>query len=158
MAATAPQWSGRQGPLVKEELREFLHMAWVARLATLREDGAPYCTPVWYEYDGTAFYIVARERSAYVRHIRMDPRVCLSIARDDPPYARVQVEGEAEIVEGPAVEGRWVEIARRMIPKYYREAGPEYLTRTLGRPRVLIRIAPKKITSWGGGDWHPRYL
>ena len=82
--------------------------------------GAPYVVPLWYEYDPDerCLYIVARERSAYVEHIKHEPRVAVSIADDSAGNRRVQIEGRAEIVEGPTTEGQWVSMGRRMAARY----------------------------------------
>ena len=85
-----------------DEVREFLAHPWTCRLATVQPNGAPYVVPLWYEYDHDegCLYIVARERSAYVEHIKHEPRVAVSIADDSAGNRRVQFEGHAEIVEG----------------------------------------------------------
>ena len=49
---------------------------------TLTEDGYPYVTPLWYEYDGSGYILIGRERADWIGHIRRDPRVGLCI--DDP--------------------------------------------------------------------------
>ncbi|MAG37186.1 MAG: hypothetical protein CL878_13210, partial [Dehalococcoidia bacterium] len=85
------------------------------------------------------------------------PRVAVSIADDSAGNRRVQIEGRAEIVEGPTTEGQWVPIGHRMASNYLGEDGPKYLIPTLNRPRYLIRIRPEKLRSWQGGEWHPRY-
>jgi PPOX class probable F420-dependent enzyme len=140
--------------LTAEELKAFLAQPYLAMLGTVREDGGPYVVPVWHEYDGEALYIVARERSQYVSHIRRDPRVAVAVVGDK---TQVLILGQATIVEGPTTQGRWVEIAFRMAERYGGEDGLQYLRGTLDRPRYLIRVVPEKITSWQGGDWHPRY-
>ena len=143
-----------------DEIREFLAHPWTCRLATVQPSGAPYVVPLWYEYDPDehCLYIVARERSAYVEHIKHEPRVAVSIADDSAGNRRVQIEGRAEIVEGPTTEGQWVPMGRRMAARYLgAEDGPRYLVPTLNRPRYLIRIRPEKMISWQGGEWHPRY-
>lgn len=140
--------------LTDDELKEFLAQPHLAMLGTIREDGGPYVVPVWHEYDGEALYIVARERSAYVKHIQHDPRVAVTIVDG----AQVVILGRATIVEGPTTQGKWVDIAFRMAERYSGEDGLRYLRGTLDRPRYLIRITPEKITSWTGEGWHPRYF
>lgn len=140
--------------LTTDELKAFLAQPYLAMLGTVREDGGPYVVPVWHEYDGEALYIVARERSQYVTHIRRDPRVAVAIVGEG---TQVLILGQATIVEGPTTQGRWVEIALRMAERYGGEDGLQYLRGTLDRPRYLIRITPEKITSWQGEGWHPRY-
>lgn len=140
-------------------MKEFLSHPWIARLAT-SVDNQPYIVPLWYHYDGEAFFIIARERSRYVEHIKQNPKVALSIARDDGELTRVLVVGRAEIVEGPVTGGQWVPMAERMARRYMGEDfGTEYFQRTLDQPRYLIRIVPEEMTSWQGrGQWHPRYI
>ncbi|GBC71352.1 hypothetical protein HRbin02_01133 [Candidatus Calditenuaceae archaeon HR02] len=153
-----PQWMGKMRGLTKEELSQFLAKPYIARIATLKKDGSPYIVPAWFYYEEPYFYFVARAKSVWVEHIKNDPRVAVQISRDDPPYTRVLVEGLAEIVEGPIVGGRWVEIANKMALRYLGERGPEYLTPTLNRPRYLIRVTPRSLVSWEGVEWHPRYI
>ena len=59
-----PTWMGKNGKLSQDEINEFLAGPIVARVATIDEDGLPYITPVWQEWDGAALWIVPRERSA----------------------------------------------------------------------------------------------
>lgn len=140
--------------LTATEIGEFLAKPYTCRLATIREDGGPYIVPVWHEYDGEALYIVARERSEYVGHIRRDGRVAMSFVEEG---SQILILGQATIVEGPTTEGKCMEVAFRMGQRYGGEGGTRYIQSTLNRPRYLIRIVPEKITSWTGGDWAPKY-
>lgn len=140
--------------LTSKQVDELLATPVIARLATVREDGAPYIVPVWQHWDGEAMYIIPRKRSQFVDDIRREPQVAISCADDtDAGHARVLIEGDAEIVEGPVpMAGRFLEMAFR----YGGEGGLEYLAGTINKPRYLLRVTPCKITSWSGG-WHPRY-
>jgi PPOX class probable F420-dependent enzyme len=140
--------------LTQQELDAFLRQPYLARLATVQEDGSPYIVPVWHVYDGEALYIVAREKSQYVAHIQREPRVALSIVEG----AQVLIQGTAGIIEGPVVGGKWVEIAFSMARRYGGADGETYLKGTLDRPRYLIRVSLDKVISWTGEGWHPRYL
>ena len=143
--------------LSADELREFLAGAWICKLGTLTADGAPYITPVWYDYDGEAFTIIGRERAVWVAHIRRDPRVALCIDDPDGAHTRVLVQGRAEIVEGPSVRGPWLPVARRMAARYMGDAsGSAYMERTLDFPRYTVRVGPERMTTWRGG-WAKRY-
>lgn len=155
------EWKGKNDKLRSTEMYEFLQKPIITRLGTIQTDGWPYVIPVWHEWDGTYFWIVPRAKSAFVEFIRQEPRICLSIALDTAPNTRVMVLGRAEIVEGPVDSrggvSRWVPIARRMASRYLGEHGPEYLERTMDRPRYLIRITPVRVRSWEGVEWHPKY-
>ena len=146
-------------PLTGAELDRFLRQPLVASLGCLDESGAPYVVPTWYEYDGENFWIVPRAKSVWARYLQRDPRVCLSIDQRNGPSARAQVFGTAEIVEEPNVGGAWVAIATRMAERYMgAENGAKYLVPTLDRPRWLIRVRRRRITTWAGGGWHRRYV
>lgn len=154
-----PEWMGKMRGLKKEEIKEFLAGPVVARVATVKPDGSPYVAPVWQEFDGEAIYFIPRERSAFVSHIKANPRVAISCALDTAPYTRVLFEGKAEILEGPSrVEGKVLEMGQRMSRRYLGEHGPEYLEPTRDRPRFLVRVIPDKITSWEGVEWHEKYV
>jgi PPOX class probable F420-dependent enzyme len=151
------------GSLSEAELNAFLAQPWNARLATVTPECTPYVVPVWYEYDPVArvFYVVARERSAYVEHIRHNPAVAFHIADDvHLEHTRVLVEGTAEILEGPAAPAdspRIRELAVKMTMKYLADRGPEYAQRTDRRPRYLIRITPRRWHTWTGREWAAKY-
>ena len=140
-----------------EELPEFLAGPWICKLGTLTPEGYPAVNPVWYEYDGTGYVLIGRERAAWVGHIRRDGRVGLCIDDPDGAHTRVLVRGRAEIVEGPSVRGPWLPVARRMAARYMGgESGAAYIERTLDFPRYTVRVQPERTTTWRGG-WAPRY-
>ena len=65
------------GGLAPEALDALLRETIVARLATIDDDGYPYVVPVWTEWDGSAMWLVARARAAYVAHLTARPKVAL---------------------------------------------------------------------------------
>jgi PPOX class probable F420-dependent enzyme len=152
------RWRGESRSLSRRELEAFLAKPWVARLATLGDDGAPYISTLWYEYEPPVFYLVGRAKSQWVRNLLRDNRVALHVADDDPPHTRVLVRGKAEILGGPtAIQGKWVELATRMATKYLGTRGREYLIPTMNRKRYWIRVRPNKVITWTGIEWHPKY-
>ena len=146
------------GGLTPEQLDELLREAIVARLGTITPDGYPHIVPVWTAWDGGAIWLVARAKADYVVNLSANPRVSLSIVRPDAAETRALILGRAEIIEGPApLSGRMDSIAREMALRYEGEAGERYIEESQGWPRVLVRIVPERITSWGDPGWHPRY-
>lgn len=146
--------------LTRVEIDAFLGGAVIARLATVKPDGAPHVTPVWHHWDGQAPWVIPRAKSSFVANIRHVPRVCVSVADDvDPLHTRVVIDGRAEVVEGPAkMQGLMLEIASDMARRYMGPDGPKYVGRTADRARFLIRVTPERVSSWRGNEWHPRYL
>ena len=149
-------WRGKVGALAHDEVDEFLAEGRIARLGCLDGDGWPYVVPVWHEWDGSAFWVVARRRSVWAAHLQNDGRCGLAID-EDGRQRKVLAQCRAEIVEEPCLDGRWVPVAERMSVRYLGENGPNYLVPTLDKPRWLIRLDPVKMQTWQGNDWAPRY-
>jgi hypothetical protein len=149
-------WRGKVGALAHDEVDEFLAEGRIARLGCLDGDGWPYVVPVWHEWDGSAFWVVARRRSVWAAHLQNDGRCALAID-EDGRQRKVLAQCRAEIVEEPCLDGRWVPVAERMSVRYLGENGPNYLVPTLDKPRWLIRLDPVKMQTWQGNDWAPRY-
>jgi general stress protein 26 len=153
----------KTGKLTAAELDEFLRQPWNARLATVIPGGRPYVAPVWYTYDPdqNCFYVIGRERSAYVEHIRHTSAVALHIADDvHLEHTRVLIEGNAVISKGSVAPEHdpWLrEMVNAMATRYMGPDGPRYAAKTLGRPRVLITVTPERVHSWTGGEWAAHY-
>jgi nitroimidazol reductase NimA-like FMN-containing flavoprotein (pyridoxamine 5'-phosphate oxidase superfamily) len=142
--------------LTPDQLATFLAEPHLCRVSCLDAEGWPYVVPAWYQYvAGEGFYLVPRARSAWARYIQANPRVALAIDEEGGQHRRVVLQGEAAVIETPCVGGRWVAIGRLMAARYGAAA---YLEATLERPRWLILVRPRTLSTWQGGDWHPRYL
>jgi nitroimidazol reductase NimA-like FMN-containing flavoprotein (pyridoxamine 5'-phosphate oxidase superfamily) len=144
--------------LTENEILTLLQGPIIARLATVTERGTPYMAPVWQTWDEGAMYIIPRAGARFVAHIEANPAVAVSCADDvNPDHRRILIEGQAEIVDGPALmSGDTLAIATEMATRYGGQDGLEYLNASLHKPRYRIRIVPSTITSWRGA-WHPRY-
>ncbi|MGW5557820.1 pyridoxamine 5'-phosphate oxidase family protein [Micromonospora sp. NPDC003944] len=74
-------------------------------LCTLRRDGSPHLTPVWFVYLSATFWVGCGSRSVKARNIANDPRVSLALEDGDAP---VVAEGAAHLRRGdfpaPVVE------------------------------------------------------
>ncbi len=146
------------GALTPEELDVLLRRPLLARLATVGADGFPSIAPVWHEWDGAALWLVLRAAGRLVEDIGRDDRVGLSVVDDADPDRRVQIRGRATIVEGPGpLRGRMLELTRRMAERYEGAAGLEYTERSAAWARVLVRVDPVQLVTWGSPDWHDRY-
>ena len=136
------------------EMQAFLEKGWVAKLGTLLDDGSPYVTPVWYEWDGTCFWVIGKPLARFVGNIKRDERVYLLIDKAEFPYVRVNVQGAAEVVS-EAWSEQWVEMTRRMTVRYVGEQGLQYLEARLKYELSVIKITPKKLNTWKVTDFPP---
>jgi hypothetical protein len=153
------------GGLTDEEIHEFLaspDSVWLLKLSYLDDDGWPMSVPLWYHWDGEAFYVVGRKRSKWVAFLARDPRCAVCVEEMAHPRIRkVITQCRAEIVEGPVRgEGsQWVPIANAMALRYSGPTGPEQLEASYGWERYLVKLVPvKKLTTWQGADWSLRYF
>ncbi|MFL2756460.1 MAG: pyridoxamine 5'-phosphate oxidase family protein [Dehalococcoidia bacterium] len=140
--------------LSEDEIKDFLtNFDYVMKLATLSSDGYPYVVPIWYFYEEEHFFILGRPNNKWVSNIYENQKISACIDSPSPPYARVSFRADAEVIDKEWF-GEWEHLAHRYLGK---EDGHKYYEDTKKVPRVLIRLKPSKLTSWGGGGWHPRY-
>jgi nitroimidazol reductase NimA-like FMN-containing flavoprotein (pyridoxamine 5'-phosphate oxidase superfamily) len=151
------------GPLSAAELDEFLAQPLLLKLACMRPDGWPYVIPLWFAWHERKLFVVGRERAVWIPYLQHDPRVGVLIDEDARRHRRVQMTATASVVEGPTPRAggseRWRQIDPLLKSRYMAdEEGQAYATLTSERPRYLVEITPRQITSWRGGPWHRRYF
>ncbi|MGC0363920.1 PPOX class probable F420-dependent enzyme [Rhodococcus sp. 27YEA15] len=107
-------------------------------LTTLRSDGSPHTTPVWFLLHENIFWIVSSTANAKVRNLAADPRVSIAVdgsASDDPRVA----EGLATVHH--EIE-RFDRLVRLFAVKY---GGWDATDESLDGPRVLVEV---RVTRW----------
>lgn len=136
-------------PLKSADLEAFLASGLMARLACLDDEGWPYNVPVWFEWDGDRFWVIAAKEAAWAHHLLAEPRVALCI--DEPAtLRRVLCQGTARLVERPCTDGLWVAIAHRMAARYLGGGADAYAATVSGIERWLFVIEIKRLVSWHG--------
>jgi PPOX class probable F420-dependent enzyme len=131
--------------MTPEEIEIYLREPHIADLATVRPDGSPQVTPVWYEYDDGRLLVLAEPTAVKVRNIKKDPRVSISIATHWEPYKYVLVNGTAEVSD------EWEpELLRRLAVHYKGNlTGNRYADRVLKELKFcLITVTPSRVTGW----------
>ena len=128
----------------KRTVESFLAESRNATMATIRANGTPQLTPVWFVWDGEHFIIsITTERAKYKNLVR-DARMSLCID-DVTGFGYVTAEGKAEIRE----QDIW-EDTRKILVKYQGEkGGAEYLERMKTEPRVLVVMKPTRMETVG---------
>lgn len=134
-----------------DPLREFLDQPNVAILATVRKDGSPHLTRVWYEYDGEEVRISITDTRAKYRHVLRDPRVSLAVttpnASNQDVHKEVILEGKAQVTSegGP-------ELIRSLGIKFEgAEEGNKYADLSLNElkdNRLVLHFKPERIMAW----------
>ena len=129
---------------IPEKFMDLFRKKAFANLATLMPNGHPQVTPVWCDYDGNSVLINSARGRQKDRNVARDPRVALSILDPDNPYRYLEIRGKVvEITEQGADDH-----INRMAKKYL---GKEiYPYRKPGEVRVLYKVAPTRVLSYGG--------
>ncbi len=140
-----PQPPLKERPLTREEIDAFLRAPWVARLACLRPDGTPHVVPVWHEWDGEGFYVVAWQGSLWGEYLIQNPLLSLSIDEPWPPLRRVLVRGHAQSLSPEAINGGLNGLIERLRRRY---VGPGGLLP--GKEARPFRIVPQTLQGWQG--------
>jgi PPOX class probable F420-dependent enzyme len=82
----------------REESRAFLlERARAAKAATVRPDGRPHITPVWFDLDGDDLVFTTWHTTVKARDLRRDPRISLCVDDERPPFSFVLIEGTARL-------------------------------------------------------------
>ena len=85
----------------------------IGHLGTVRPDGAPSVTPMWYSWDGEVLRFTHTTRRNKLRNIEHQPHVALSVADPDDPYRYLQARGSVEKVEPDPTGAFYMELATR---------------------------------------------
>jgi PPOX class probable F420-dependent enzyme len=145
-AVLAKSQAPQRPPLSQDKLATFLAGKRNAILATIKKDGSPQLTPVWYRWDGEQFWVsITKERAKYKNLLR-DPRV--SVCVDDAEhFTTVIASGTARLTE----DNLWTD-TQKIVERYRGpEQGAAYVQSMQEKkePRVLLILKPERMISWG---------
>ena len=82
-----------------ESHRDLLERPTFAHLATVRPDGAPQSSVMWFEWDGSRLRFTHTKTRQKFANLAREPRVALSIADPDDPYRVLEVRGRVESID-----------------------------------------------------------
>src|ERR1700685_3604116 len=106
-------------------------------------DGRPLVTPVWFIVEDGCIVFNTGKETAKGRSLARDRRATICADLDVPPYAFVQVQGNAELSEDPA------ELLRTATAIAARYMGPEraeeYGKRNAAPGEYVVRLRPTKV-------------
>ena len=135
--------------LDEARVQSFLATKEVVVLATVLATGAPLAMPMWFLHDPAALTMISVAETQKVRNIRRDNRVCVvaEAVGGGGEISGVTVQGRAELLaDGPE--------RRALIERFhgkYRGLQRLWGGRTMPANRVMFRIVPSQVRSWGLG-------
>jgi PPOX class probable F420-dependent enzyme len=113
------------------------------KLAYAGADGRPLVAPVWFIVEDGALVFNTGKNTAKGRALARDPRATLCVDVEEPPYAFVQVQGDAELSEDP---GELVRTATAIAARYMGQDRAAEFGKRNGVPgELVVRLRPTKV-------------
>jgi PPOX class probable F420-dependent enzyme len=130
----------------RDERREFLLTGTrTAKVATVRRDGQPHVTPIWFVMDGDELVFTTGRSSVKGRALLRDGRICLCVDDERPPYAFVMIEGIVTLLDDLEQLRYW---ATRIGGRYMGdERAEEYGARNGVPGELLARVRPTHVVT-----------
>ena len=134
--------------LTDAAVQRFLATKEVVVLATVQPDGAPLAMPMWFLHDPSSLTMISVDGLQKVRNLRRDARVCVvaESVSASKEISGVIVQGRVEFLEEGAERRALVE---RFLARYEPRLAKLWGGRTMPPNRVMFRITPSKVRSWG---------
>jgi PPOX class probable F420-dependent enzyme len=114
-----------------------------AHLATVRPDGSPQSSVMWFDWDGERIRMTHTKTRQKFRNLADEPRLALSIADPEDQYRFLEVRGVVESVEDDDAEASFY---KNLQTRY----GMDYPVSDAA-VRVVITIRPEKYVAVAGG-------
>jgi PPOX class probable F420-dependent enzyme len=115
---------------------------------TVRADGMPQPTPVWFIWDQDTFLIYSMPNVQKVRNIRQNPKVALSFATDDEASGYLVIMGEAvEDSAAPLAHQNAAYVAKYTSGIQSLGMTPESMGQAFS---TAIRVRPERVRGEGG--------
>ena len=124
------------------EIRDFLSQPLIADIVTLKKDGSPQITPVWYDFDGTYLYVSTTTDRAKARNIKRDNRIAVSIRNEDAQKVAL-FDATADILDDKDHVA-----VRRIAARYMPPDEVDGFVSTLEANRVIVRVTPIRSITW----------
>ncbi|MGW3729860.1 PPOX class F420-dependent oxidoreductase [Streptomyces sp. NPDC000851] len=132
--------------MTDKEWREFVsHGTRTGKLSTVRTDGSPHVTPIWFLLDGDEVVFNTGKGSVKGHNLARDGRVALCVDDDRPPFDYVVLQGRARLSEDLDELRLW---ATRIGARYMGEERAEEFGARNGVPgELLVRVTIDKVVA-----------
>jgi len=125
---------------IEGRVAELLEGKNFAMVATTKQDGSPHVTPVWVDHDGEHVVLNTAEGRAWPANARRSGKIAVNVPNLENPYEYVYIQGT---LAEDTTDGADEHIDK--LAKKYMDVD-EYPFRKDGETRLIIKIAPDKIT------------
>jgi PPOX class probable F420-dependent enzyme len=98
---------------IPEGYEELLIQPNFGHLATVRPDGNPSVTPMWFDWDGELLRFTHTTRRTKLRNLEHNPHVAVSVLDPASPYRYLQAQGVVESITPDPTGAFYVQLAKR---------------------------------------------
>jgi PPOX class probable F420-dependent enzyme len=126
-----------------ESHADLLDQPTFAHLATVRPDGSPQSSVMWFAWDGERIRMTHTKTRQKFRNLGAEPRVALSIADPADGYRFLEVRGAVESIEDDDAEASFYKSLQHRYGMEYPVPDADV--------RVIITIRPDKYVAVQGG-------
>jgi PPOX class probable F420-dependent enzyme len=122
-----------------EGVRKLFQEPNYAHIATLMPDGSPQVSAVWVGIDGDRILVNTAEGRAKPRNVRRDPRVAVSITRQDNPYSTATIRGRVVEITREGADAHIDKLAKKYLGQ------DRYPFRSTAEQRLILVIEPEHV-------------
>lgn len=123
---------------------DLLERALFAHLATVRPDGAPQSSVMWFDWDGSVLRMTHTKTRQKFRNLADQPKVAISIADPDDGYRFIEVRGSVTDITDDDDKASFY----KGLQKRY---GMDYPVTDID-VRVIMTITPETFVAVAGGS------
>lgn len=127
---------------VPESHADLLERPLFCHLSTVRPDGAPQSSVMWFTWDGDRVRITHTKTRQKFRNLQHEPRVAFSVADPDNPYRALEVRAVVESVEDDP-EGKFYRSLQERYSNVYPINDADV--------RVVVTLRPTAFVAVTGG-------
>jgi len=127
--------------------RDLLERPLFAHLATVRPDGSPQSSVMWFGWDGSRIRMTHTKTRQKFANLAVEPRVALSIVDPEDPYRFLEVRGVVESIEDDDAQASFY---RQLQARYGRDGAVSGQS-----VRVVITVRPESFVAVRGGKVVP---
>ena len=127
-----------------EAYADLLERPLFAHLATVRPDGSPQSSVMWFEWTGDRLRLTHTKTRQKFANLAAEPRVALSIADPDDQYRFLEIRGEVESIEDDDAQASFYKSLQHRYGMDYEVPDADV--------RVIITIRPTTFVAVKGGS------
>jgi PPOX class probable F420-dependent enzyme len=127
-----------------ESHKDLLERATFAHLATVRPDGTPQSSVMWFDWDGSRLRLTHTKTRQKFRNLQKQPQVALSIADPDDQYRFVELRGVVETIEDDDAQASFYKSLQQRYGMDYPIGDADV--------RVIVTIKPESFVAVSGGS------